>query len=73
MATYAIEIRSCSGKRLPGCTGSSTEVSAYSKADLKQRLAELAKNPDLHVTYRKVAPRVIEQGLAAARRQGLIP
>jgi len=73
MTTYAIEIRSRSGKKLPGCVGSRTEISAYSTAELKRWLADLAKNPDLEVTHRRIDPKVTEQGLAAARRQGLIP
>ena len=71
--TYAIEIRSRSGKRLPGCVGSRTETSAYSDAELKRRLAELAADPDLEVTHRKIGPKVTAQGLEAARRQGLVP
>ncbi|MFE9382361.1 hypothetical protein ACFYMO_03855 [Streptomyces sp. NPDC007025] len=52
-AKYVLTIRSRSGKRLPGCTGSSTGIAVYSDTDLKKRLKEAAKDPDLAATYRR--------------------
>jgi hypothetical protein len=52
MARYVLEITSCSGRRLPGCTGSSTSIAVYDLHDLKKRLAAAAKNADLHVHVR---------------------
>lgn len=52
-AKYVLTLRSRSGKRLPGCTGSSTGIACYSDADLKKRLAAAKKNPDIEATYRR--------------------
>lgn len=52
-AKYVLTITSKSGKRLPGCTGSSTGIAVYTDADLKKRLKLAAKDPDLIVNYRK--------------------
>ena len=53
MAKYVLDINSKSGKRLPGCIGSSTSIAVYSDRGLKQRLKAAKKNPDLTVTWRK--------------------
>lgn len=52
-AKYVLTIRSRSGKRLPGCTGSSTGIACYSDADLKKRLAAAKKDRDIEATYRR--------------------
>lgn len=52
MARYVLEVTSRSGKRLPGCTGSSTSIAVYDLDDLKKRLKAAAKNSDLHVHVR---------------------
>lgn len=53
MAKYVLTLVSRSGKRLAGCTGSSTSIAVYSDTDLKKRLAAAKKNPDLQTTYRR--------------------
>lgn len=53
MAKYVLTVTSKSGKRLPGCTGSSNSIAVHSDADLKKRLNAAKKNPDLTVNYRK--------------------
>lgn len=52
-AKYVLDISSRSGKRLPGCFGSSTSIAVYSDADLKKRLAAAKKNPDIQATHRR--------------------
>lgn len=52
-ANYTLTLTSRSGKRLPGCTGSSTSIAVYSDTDLKKRLNEAKKNPDIEATYRR--------------------
>lgn len=49
MARYVLEITSRSGRRLPGCIGSSNSVAVYDLADLKRRLKAAARNSDLCV------------------------
>lgn len=74
VTTYVIDIVSRSGRPINRVTGSPTEsVGVYSKSELHRRLAELRTDPDLTVTWRQIDPKVVAQGLAAARRQGLIP
>lgn len=53
MAKYVLTVRSRSGKRLNGCTGSSTSVAVYSDDELKTRLAAVKKHPDYAVTVKK--------------------
>lgn len=53
MPTYVLTVRSRSGKRLNGCTGSRNSIAVYSEADLKKRLAAVKKHPDYHVTVEK--------------------
>lgn len=54
MARYVLEVTSRSGKRLPGCTGSSTSITVYGLADLKKRLTAAAENPDYKVVVREL-------------------
>lgn len=52
MAKHVLTIVDKSGRRLPGCTGSTSEIAVYSDDELQRRLAEAKKHPEWRVTHR---------------------
>lgn len=53
---YVLTATSRTGKKVNKITGGpSDSITVYGDADLKQRIKVAEKNPDLHVTYRRIA------------------
>lgn len=52
---YELTVISRTGQKVNQITGGpSDSITVYGDTDLKRRLKAAAKNPDLHITYRRI-------------------
>lgn len=54
-STYVLTVISRTGQKVDQITGASSDsITVYGDADLKRRIKAAEKNPDLHITYRRI-------------------